>query len=183
MRMLGGLVDNIALGMHWLSGAILVLMMITVILDVVTRALFGMTAGASGITVWGAVEIVSYGLMFMVLFTLPHSVSRAQVIVDVFTDRWSAAVKLRLSALYTLGFGLLGTAMAWRFFESAARVAASGQTTQDLQVPLWLPYGAASFAAGMLALRCAVVALRRLLGQGDEAFEQEQSALAKDGRV
>jgi TRAP-type C4-dicarboxylate transport system permease small subunit len=183
MRKLGTAVDKLALWMHWLSGAILILMMLTVIVDIVTRTLFGMTAGASGVTVRGAVEIVSYGLLFMILFTLPHSVSRAQVVVDLFTERWSTAVKLRVSALYTLGFGLLGAAMAERFYQSAYRVAASGQTTQDLQVPLWLPYGVASFAAGMLAVRCVVVGLRRFAGRDAEALEQEQSALAKEGRA
>lgn len=164
MTAVGRVIDGIALAMHWLSGALLVIMVFTVMVDVVTRALFGATSGAVDLTISGGIEIVSYGLLFMVLFTLPQSVAQGQVIVDLFTERLGERAKTRLSALYALGFGLLGSGMALRLGESAQRTAASGETTQDLLIPIWIVYAGAAFASLMLALRSFLVGWRRVVG-------------------
>lgn len=158
-------VRRLALAMHVLSGILLIGMMVTVLADVVTRGLFGASGGRVDFTFRGGVEIVSYGLLFMVLFTLPFSVSRSQVILDLFTDGMSERLKALLAGIYTFGFGLLGTGMAVRFFESLGRVAETGETTQDLLIPMTFVYGAAAFATSVLAVRGLLVAVG-LLQQG-----------------
>lgn len=162
MRPIMEAVRRLALGMHVLSGMLLIGMMVTVLLDVISRAMFGASGGRIDFTFQGGVEIVSYGLLFMVLFTLPYSVSRSQVIVDLFTDEMSERLKALLAGIYTFGFGLLGIGMAVRFFEAAGRVAETGETTQDLLIPMTFIYGATAFATSVLALRGILVALRQL---------------------
>lgn len=154
---------RLALVMHRVSGVLLIVMMLTVLVDVITRTLFGATKGHVDLTFTGAVEIVSYGLLFMVLFTLPYSVSRSQVIVDLFTERMNERLKSVLAGVYTFGFGLLGLGMAIRFFESMARVAQSGETTQDLLIPMEYIYAVAAVATSVLALRGVLVAIEQIL--------------------
>ena len=85
MRPIMEAVRRLAAAMHVLSGILLIGMMVTVLLDVISRGVFGASGGEIDFTFQGGVEIVSYGLLFMVLFTLPHSVSRSQIVVDLFT--------------------------------------------------------------------------------------------------
>jgi len=155
-------VRRLALAMHIFSGFLLIGMLVTVLADVVTRAMFGASGGRIDFTFQGGVEIVSYGLLFTVLFTLPYSISRSQVVVDLFTDGMSERLKALLAGIYTFGFGLLGFGMAVRFFEAAGRVAETGETTQDLLIPMTFIYGMTAFATSILALRGVLVALRQL---------------------
>lgn len=150
---------SIAKVMHTISSGLLVFMMLTIIAEVVTRALFGMTRGAIDLTFIGGVEIVSYTLLFMVLFSFPYSVSRSQVIVDFFTEKMGEKTKLILSAIYTSGFGFLGVGMTYRFIEATARVAHTGETTQDLLIPLTYIYALTAVATSMLAVRGFLVAI------------------------
>ena len=162
MRPIMEAVRRLAAAMHVLSGILLIGMMVTVLLDVISRGVFGASGGEIDFTFQGGVEIVSYGLLFMVLFTLPHSVSRSQIVVDLFTEAMSARLKAVLAGIYTFGFGLLGIGMAVRFFQAVGRVAETGQTTQDLLIPMTFIYGATAFATTVLALRGILVALCQL---------------------
>lgn len=158
-----GAVNRLAQVMYAVSGALLVLMMLTVLLDVTSRAVFGATDGSVDFTFRGAVEIVSYSLLFMVLFAFPYAVSRGQVIVDLFTENMSERWKSILDGIYMFGFGLLGLGMTVRFYESAWRVAESGETTQDLLIPLTYIYAVTTFATAMLTLRGFLVGLQQLI--------------------
>lgn len=155
--------------MSVVSGFILVIMVLTVLFDVVTRAIFGMTDGAVDFTFRGGVEIIKYGLLIMVLWSLPLAVQKGQVIVDIFTDNWSGKTKARLAAFYILGFSVLGFAMALGFFESIEEVSANGETTQDLMIPMAYIYGLTAFGALMLGLRSLTVSIEIL-------FAKEQGA-------
>ena len=163
---LSGAVRGLALAMHWASGAFLIVMILAVLADVISRSLFGATRGGVDLTFRGSFEIVSYGLLFMVLFALPYSVSRGQVVVDLFTERLGEWAKGLLSGAYVIGFGLLGLGMAVRFFKAAERVAASGETTQDLLIPMWFFYAVACFAASILMLRGLLVGLEQIIRSG-----------------
>ena len=165
MRLLMNVVRRVAHAMHMVAGVLLIVMAVTVLIEVVTRALFGMTGGGLDLTIRGGVEIVSYSLLFMVLFALPYSVSRGQVIVDLFTENMSERLKMLLAGIYTLGFSFLGFAMATRFYESVGRVAMSGETTQDLLIPLTYIYAISAFATFMLGLRGLFVAIDEI-GKG-----------------
>lgn len=163
MKILGDAVFRVAQAMYFLAGALLLAMVTVILVEVIGRTLFGVTAGAIDLTFIGGIELVSFGLLFTILFTLPYAVSRGQVIVDLFTDGLSERTKGILAGVYTLGFGVLGAAMTVRFIESAHSVAASGQVTQDLLMPLSIIYGVTAFATAILALRGVLEAVRQIL--------------------
>ncbi len=169
MRPLTAAAYRLARVLHILSGFLLVAMILVVLLDVASRSLFGASGGELDVTFPGGVELVSFGLLFMVLFALPYSVDRGQVIVDLFTERMPERAKAVLSAVYTLGFALLGFAMAIRFYEAIGGALASGETSQDLIIPLYYIYALAAFATAALGLRALLVALRGIFGGGEEA--------------
>ncbi|WP_038014517.1 TRAP transporter small permease [Terasakiella pusilla] len=166
MRMIMDAARKLAFYMHWISGVLLIIMMVTILLDVMTRAVFGATAGNLDLTFNGGVEIVSYSLLFCIMFSLPYSVRRGQVIVDLFTGALSERLKGALAGVYTLGFGLLGFGMCVKLAEAVERLSLSGETTQDLLIPMNYIYAVAAFAAGVLALRGLLVAIQQFIDSG-----------------
>lgn len=167
MKALAQIVHRVSYAMHLVSGALLIAMMVVVLADIVSRTMFGASGGAIDLTFRGGVELVSYGLLFLVLFALPYSVTRGQVIVDLFTEKLSTRTNAILAGIYTLGFGLLGVGMSIRFIEAVGRVAQSGETTQDLLIPLTWMYGVTAFATVMLALRGLVVGVQQVFESGE----------------
>jgi TRAP-type C4-dicarboxylate transport system permease small subunit len=148
--------------MHILSGVLLVSMMLITMADIFSRMIFSATDGSIDVTFLGGIELISYGLLFMVLFSLPYSVSRGQVIVDLFTEGMSNRLKEFLTGFYTFGFGLLGLGMSYGLYHSMQRVAENGETTQDLLIPMQYVYGLATAPALLLALRGFLVAFERM---------------------
>lgn len=162
MKVLFHIADRVSRFMHYISGFLLIVMMVTVLADVITRTLFGWTEGGLDWTFLGAVEIVSYALLFTIMFALPWSVQRGQVIVDLFTEKMSETAKHYLAAFYTAGFGLMGIGMAFRLFEAVGRLQASGETTQDLLLPMYWIYLVAACASVLLGLRGFLVCIEEL---------------------
>ena len=167
MRSLDAAVRLVTLVMFRASGVLLLLMMVTILVDIVTRTAFGFSGGAVDLTVTGGVEIVRYGLLLMVLFALPHTVVRGQVIVDLFTNGLSQDAKDRLAGLFSLGFAALGTAMAVRFYGDVHHAMATGETTQDLLIPVWILQALACFATAVLAVRATTAGLTQIAGLGE----------------
>lgn len=166
MRSLMKAAHHLAHMMHLISGIFLILMVLTVLVDVFSRLAFGLSSGAVDFTFRGGVEIVRYSLLMMVLFALPYSVSRGQVVVDLFTEHFPERVKEALSGIYIFGFALLGGGMAQRFYHAIANAQSSGETTQDLLIPLTYFYAIAAFTTAVLCLRSVLVALEHIIYGG-----------------
>jgi len=147
--------------MYRISGVLLIAVMFIVLGDVITRGLFTASKGALDYTFRGGVELVSYGLLFLVLFALPYVVCRAQVYVDLFVESFNQRFMSILAAIYTFGFCLLGTAMTIRFIEASLRVAETGETTQDLLIPMWWLYAISAIGTAVLALRALFEAIEQ----------------------
>lgn len=162
MKQITRLVDAIAFWMQQLSGVLIVAMMVTVLLDVTSRFVFKVTDGGLDLTFIGGIEIIKYGLLFTILFTLPYCVDRSQVVVDLFTERLSDRKKSFLEGIYFLGYTLLGTGMTIRFYEAIHGAVMSGTTTQDLLIPMNYIYALTTFATAVLAIRALLVAKQRL---------------------
>jgi TRAP-type C4-dicarboxylate transport system permease small subunit len=162
MKYLFVTIEKLAFFMHLLAGALLVSMMLVTMADVLTRFIFKVSDGSLDFTFYGGIEIIGYSLLFMVLFSLPYSVSRGQVIVDLFTERMGSKSKHFLEGFYTIGFGFLGLGMCLGMYEAAHRVAESGETTQDLLIPLTYIYSAGTVATAVLALRGFLVSLEQM---------------------
>ena len=152
MKVIARIIERITHGMHLLGGVFLIAMMVVTLLDVFTRGLFTVTNGAIDWTILGGIELVKYSLLFTVLFILPHSVSRSQVIVDLFTERLQPRTKQALEAMYIFCFGLMGVGMSYSFYHLVEEAAMTYETTQDLLIPLTYFYAVACFATAMLAV-------------------------------
>jgi len=157
MTVLKNLINRIASVMHACSGVLLIGMMLVTLVDVVTRTIYGISDGGIALTFVGGVELIKYGLLFTVLFTLPYSVGNSQVIVDLFTERMSERTKVYLESFYILGFALLGAGMTYRFYLAIEGAILSGETTQDLLIPMPWIYRVVVFATSILTLRCLII--------------------------
>ena len=159
---------KLTLAMHYIAGTVLVSMMFITLADVISRAIFGMTEGAVDFTFIGGIELTKYGLLTVVLFSLPHAVGRSQVIVDLFTEKWSNRVKNLVEAFYMFGFTLIGSGMSYRFYHAIEYANDSGETTQDLFIPLSYLYGLSAFATSVLAIAALLTATNLILNNGQE---------------
>ncbi len=162
MSFIHDIVKKVSHLMHILSGILLISMMLITMADIFSRMIFNGTDGSVDVTFLGGIELISYSLLFMVLFSLPYSVSRGQVIVDLFTEGMSDRLKEFLLGFYTFGFGLLGLGMTYGLYESMQRVAENGETSQDLLIPMSYIYGLAIIPAAMLAVRGFLVSFERI---------------------
>lgn len=171
MNSLSRVFGKLTLLMHWIGGVFLIGMMFSTLLDVITRGLFSLTDGAVDWTFIGGVELVKYFLLFTVLFILPHSVSRSQVIVDLFTDHFSERKKQFFEAFYLMCFAFLGGAMSYSFYHLIDEAAMSYETTQDLLIPMTYFYAVATFATAILCLSATLNAFSLVFTKkkGDDA--------------
>lgn len=157
MTVLKNFINRVSQVMHVFSGVFLIGMMLVTLLDVVTRTLYGLSDGGIELTFVGGVELIKYGLLFTVLFTLPQSVGDSQVVVDLFTEQMSDRSKTYLESFYLLGFALLGAGMTYRFYIAIEGAVMSGETTQDLMIPMPWIYRIVVFATTVLTLRCLIL--------------------------
>jgi TRAP-type C4-dicarboxylate transport system permease small subunit len=145
-----------------ISSFMITAMMLVVLAEVSTRALFGFTDGGIDFTFTGGIELVRFTLLFTILYALPWNVDRAQVVVDLFTNNLSKRAIAALQALCFVGYFLLALGMSYRFWISIGQAHLSGETTQDLNMPMSYIYAATLIGTGMLCLRSLVVAGRRI---------------------
>lgn len=147
------LVDAICRGMLWISAMMLTAMMLVVLADVITRALFRLTDGSFDLTFNGGIELVRFALLFAILYALPWCVDRSQVVVDLFTENLSDRSKAVLDTLCFAGYTLLALGMSIRFWHAVESSHISGETTQDLMFPMSYIFVATLIGTAMLALR------------------------------
>jgi len=156
------LVDIICRGMLMISALMLTAMMLVVLADVITRALFRLTDGSFDLTFNGGIELVRFALLFAILYALPWCVDRSQVVVDLFTENLSDRTKAALETLCFSGYTLLAVGMSIRFWAAIGHTNVSGETTQDLMFPMSYIYAATLLGTAMLALRSLQVAGSRV---------------------
>lgn len=153
MRNLIDWIRKFSLGFNIIGGTALILTMVIVLIEVLTRTIFGLTGGAVDLTFNGSFELVRHGMMITFAYSMPYCLARGQVVVDIFTDSWSNRVKSILSGFYTLLFGIFGFLMTFRLIESAHTASMSGETTQDLALSMDTIYYIAAVGLFMLGLR------------------------------
>ncbi|PNK61022.1 TRAP transporter small permease [Psychrobacter sp. FDAARGOS_221] len=141
---------------EFIGGISLVVIVLVTVADVIMRYLFKLTAGDFGFTIKGTVEIVSYMMLFGLLAAFAAFVERAQVIVDVFTQRMSHSLKAYMMAFFMLGFFALGLMFVWGLYESALDAAEYGKVTQDLTISMTPIYGFSAVISAMLAVRALI---------------------------
>lgn len=156
-----------------LGGLSLLVIVLTTMLDVVTRYLFRLTGGASGLTIKGPVEIVSYCMMFALLAAFVAYVERSQIIVDVFTQKMSKTMKGYMMGIFMLGYVVIGCLFTIGFYESAMETLAYGTTTHDLRISLAPIYMMGAFLSVLLTLRSLIESLK--IFKTGEFFDAEET--------
>lgn len=96
----------------------------------------------------GDVELTQMGVALAISLCLPWCQSeRANIIVDFFTQRASAANLRRLDGLGGIALSLMYAVLAWRTSVGAMAVRSAGETTMIISLPMWWAY--ASLAPGL----------------------------------
>lgn len=158
---------------QFFGGISLVIIVLVTILDVVARYIFKLTGGEIGFTVKGSVEIVSYFMLFALLAAFAAYVERSQIIVDVFTQKMSKAVKGYMMGVFMMGFFLLGLVFAWGLYESAIDAMEFGKVTQDLRISMMPIYLISSVLSILLAIRSLIESIN--IFKTGEFYDAEES--------
>ena len=97
---------------QFFGGISLIIIVLATMLDVTARYIFKLTGGEFGFTVKGSVEIVSYFMLFALLGAFAGFVERSQIIVDVFTQKMSKALKGYMMGTFMMGLFIIGIVFA-----------------------------------------------------------------------
>lgn len=162
----GRMMDALARGLAFGGGAILLAVAGVTVASVIGRA--GTAIGLSPVT--GDFELVEVGLAIAVFSFLPYAhLTRSHVAVDLLARampaRGTAALGLLGDVLVTLAAGgvtwrlYLGFGEKFPYFNKGLRDALHmgykpffAETTYELQLPVWIPYGLALLGAALFTL-------------------------------
>lgn len=166
---LGRVIDVVSQGFALAGGVVLAAMALVTVVSVAGRAL----AGYGLAPVRGDFELVTIGCALAVFWSLPLAqVRRAHVTVDVLSERLGprvhAALGLVGNAALTVCAWVVAVQLARAFGERfphggpAFRDALGlgpppffAETTYELQIPVWIPFGLALIGAVWLVVVCA----------------------------
>lgn len=145
MRRLVSFFDSLAL-------LALALLLAVTVAGILTRLLFDLSAGGLDLLLSDAVEMATYALLVTVFAALPRALRDGPVTVEVFSRRWPARLTDWLDRFWSFLFAVLAALLAWRYAKESLALLARGDTTQDMQLPLWGFYAFAvlTFAATAL---------------------------------
>lgn len=163
-----GWIRWLAFSLSLVGGAILVFSLLSVLADIATRTLFGMTMGAVNLTFRGSYELVRFGLLLSMLYALPYALKNGQVVVEIFTERLSDRSIRWLTGFYIIFFGLFGVVLSLGLLDSIERANRSGTTSQDFGIPMAYIYWLAFVGTVTLALRGFSVAWEYFTDYRDE---------------
>ncbi|MGQ9365600.1 TRAP transporter small permease [Azospirillum sp. ST 5-10] len=138
-----------------------VAMLAVVVESVAARALFDATGGEINLIVPGAIELASYFLLILVFAALPRAALGGLVSVDLLVGALPGWLRRALERTWDLALAAFGGILAWLFGEKTLTMAARGDATQDLEVPLYLIYGTLTLFCLGLAATGVWLALRR----------------------
>ena len=142
-----------------LAGLALALLLAVTAAGILTRVLFDLTAGGLDLLLSDAVEMATYALLITVFAAMPRALRDGPVKIEVFSRGWPAWATAALDRLWSLIFGALAGLLVWRYAGESLALLARGDTTQDMQLPLWVFYAFAVIAFAAAALVALAVGL------------------------
>lgn len=111
----------------------------------------------------GDVELSQFGIAIAIALCLPWcQLQRGNIIVDFFTQRAGPRVNGALDRIGALLLAAMVALLAWRSAAGAWAVAAAGETTMIVALPMWIAY--AALAPG-LALTAAIALMQTVSGR------------------
>lgn len=162
----GRFVEAGARWLAWLGGAILAALSLLTVLSIIGRSLDGFGLGA----VKGDYEMVANGCALAVFYFLPWcQLRRGHVTVDILTDAFPPRIRavfgligdllITVASAVILRQLWLGFGEKFPYGSDAVRDALGmsykpfyPETTYELQVPVWILYGAALLGAAMMVI-------------------------------
>lgn len=186
--MLARLMEALARVMAILGGLVLTGLILLTCVSIVGRFLNGVLYGAglggladaTGIgPVEGDFEMVEAAMAFVIFAFLPITQLRdGHASVDVFTGLLGARPNRALTALWAVLFAAVTILIAWQLWAGTQDKLRYGETSFQLQFPVWWAYAAALGGAVMAALVTLYVAVVRVveLVTGDPILPSEGAA-------
>lgn len=148
-------VERVAAVLALLGGCILLLVALLTVISVLGRWLLDRP-------VTGDVELVQLGVAVAIVLALPYCQWHGtHVIVDVFTARAGHAARGSLDRAARWAAAVVFSLLAWRAGAGVIDLAAAGETTMVLGIPLWLGYLLMPFALALAALAALFTTERR----------------------
>jgi TRAP-type mannitol/chloroaromatic compound transport system permease small subunit len=167
-------IRRISRALAWLAGGIVVVCSLLVVLDIVTRALFGRV-------VFESFEFSCYGFAAAFGLGLAHTaIERANVRVDIVNMLLGARLRLVLDVLAAIALALTAVVFAWHASGTVMTSFGMGaRSNSSLSVPLVYPQSIWAFGIVWFAFVAILLALRSLLAllAGDRATVQRLAGL------
>ncbi|MBI5443921.1 MAG: TRAP transporter small permease [Deltaproteobacteria bacterium] len=145
MRRVGSFIYKIDLTFEWVAGIVLALMMVTTVVDVLTR-LFGHP-------IVGTIEIITFSGAIVVGFALPASSwKRSHIYVDILVDKLPSGPRKAMNCVTKIMGILLFLFISYNFIVYGQALKQSGEVSPAFGIPYYpLTYG--------LALSCLLQSL------------------------
>lgn len=159
----GMVLETLARRLAYIGGALMVAMALVTVASVLGRALLSFGLGP----ISGDFELVEAGCAIAIFAFLPWcQLNRGHVTVDILLDRIGGRIKALFGMIGDLVITLIAGLIAWRlylgfgekfpYFDQGLRdVLGMGskpffpETTYELELPVWIPYGLALIGAVM----------------------------------
>jgi len=152
---------RIALWFALAGGAAACAMAMLTIVSVVMRA-------AVSKPIQGDVELVQMGIALCISLYLPWcQLTRANIIVDFFTDKLAPRPKGALDGIGSLLLAVMCLVLAARTAAGAQAVLEAGETTMIIGLPMWWAYAMLAPGLALTALIAIWQGLRQLRGLDD----------------
>lgn len=162
----GHVLERIARGLAYTGGLVLVAIAVVTVLSITGRALISVGLGP----IKGDFEMVEIGCAIAVFFFLPWcQLRRGHVTVDILVDRMPRRAHAAFGLIGDVCVLIAAVLIAWRLYlgfgekfpfgsDALRATLAMGykpffpETTYELEVPIWIPYGVALLGAVIFVL-------------------------------
>ena len=159
----GAVLETLARRLAYIGGALMVAMALITVASVIGRALLSFGLGP----ISGDFELVEAGCAIAIFSFLPWcQLNRGHVTVDILLDRIGGRIKALFGMIGDLVITLIAGLIAWRLYlgfgekfpylDQGLRDALGmgskpffPETTYELELPVWIPYGLALIGAVM----------------------------------
>lgn len=164
IRRLGDLAETAARTLAIVGIAYL---LFVVAFNVVARIVFDLSGATLNLMIPGAIEQASYVLGLVAIASLGAAMPAGMITVDLITERLPASLRAGLARIWYAVVLILALVLMWLLVHETAALAARGEETQDLRLPMAWMYGMFSFEFLVLALICLREALFSTGGHGE----------------
>jgi TRAP-type C4-dicarboxylate transport system permease small subunit len=159
----GQVLETLARGLAYIGGALMVAMALVTVASVLGRALLSFGLGP----ITGDFELVEAGCAIAIFSFLPWcQLKRGHVTVDILLDQIGGRTKALFGMIGDVAIALIAGLIAWRlylgfgekfpYFDQGLRDSLGmgskpffPETTYELELPVWIPYGLALIGAAL----------------------------------